>query len=140
VSPSVVLDAARGAPLVIAQVNPRMPRTRGNAVLHRSEIDAWVDVDEPLRVYPPPAVGETERAIGRHVAGLVPDGAVVQVGVGAIPQAVLEALGDHRDLAMHSLLVDAAVGLMERGVVTAARKPFHRGWCDIAEAVRTTPL
>ena len=140
VSASVSLDAARQAPLVLAQVNPRMPRTRGNGVLHRSQIDAWVDVDEPLLAYPPPVVGDVERAIGRHVATLVPDGAVVQVGVGAIPQAVLEGLGDHRDLAMHSLLVDAAVGLMERGVVTAARKSFHRGRCDIAEAMGTPRL
>ncbi|HYE94401.1 MAG TPA: acetyl-CoA hydrolase/transferase C-terminal domain-containing protein [Terriglobales bacterium] len=140
VSVSVSLSAARGAPLVIAQVNPRMPRTRGNGVLHRSEIDVWVDVDEPLLPYPAPVVGDVERAIGRHVAGLVPDGAVVQVGVGAIPQAVLEALGDHKDLALHSLLVDAAVGLMERGVVTAACKSFHRGRCDIAEAMGTPRL
>jgi acyl-CoA hydrolase len=140
VSASVSLGSARGAPLVIAQVNPQMPRTRGNGVLHRSEIDLWVEVDEPLTVYPPPTVGEVERAIGRHVAGLVPEGAVVQVGVGAIPQAALEALGDHRDLALHSLLVDAAVGLMERGVVTAARKPFHRGRCDIGEAMGTRRL
>ena len=94
VSVSVSLDAARGAALVIAQVNPTMPRTRGNGVLHRSQIDVWVEVDEPLTPYPPPTVGDVERAIGRHVAGLVPDGAVVQVGVGAIPQAVLEALTD----------------------------------------------
>ena len=140
VSPSVCLDAARSAPLVIAQVNPRMPRTRGHSMLHRSEIDLWVDVDEPLLSYPPPAVGESERAIGRHVAALVPDGAVVQVGVGAIPQAVLEALGDHRDLALHSLLVDAAVSLVERGVVTGARKTFHRGRCDIGEAMGTPRL
>jgi 4-hydroxybutyrate CoA-transferase len=140
VSASVTLDAARRAPFVIAQVNLQMPRTRGNGVLHQSEIDVWVEVDEPLMPYPPPTVGEVERAIGRHAAALVPDGAVVQVGVGAIPQAVLEALGDHRDLAMHSLLVDAAVGLMERGVVTAARKPFHRGRCDIAEAMGTRRL
>jgi 4-hydroxybutyrate CoA-transferase len=140
VSASVCLEAARGAPLVIAQVNPRMPRSRGNGLLHRSEIDCWVDVDAPLLAYPPVPVGETERAIGRHVAALVPDGAVVQVGVGAIPQAVLEGLDDHRDLALHSLLVDAAVRLMERGVVTAARKSFHRGRCDVGEAMGTPRL
>ena len=140
VAVGVALPAARTAPLVIAQVNPRMPRTRGNCWLHRSQIDAWVDVDAPLVEYPPPAVGDVERAIGRHVAALVPDGATVQVGVGAIPQAVLEALGDHRDLALHSLLVDASVALVERGVVTAARKPFHRGRLDIAEAMGTRRL
>src|SRR5213079_307463 len=79
-------------------------------------------------------------AIGAHVAALVPDGAVVQVGVGAIPQAVLEALGGHRDLALHSLLVDAAVGLVERGVVTCAAKRLHRGRMDVAEAMGTRRL
>ncbi len=140
VSTSVALPAAREAPLVLAQVNPRMPRTRGNAFLHRSQIDAWAEVDEPLVAYPPPHVGEVERALGRHVASLVPDGATVQVGVGAIPQAVLEALVDHRDLAVHSLLVDAVVALVERGVVTGARKPFHRGRMDVAEVMGTPRL
>jgi acyl-CoA hydrolase len=140
VAVGVTLPAARGAPLVIAQVNPRMPRARGNAWLHASQVDAWVDVDEPLVEYPPPAVGEVERAIGRHVAERVPDGATVQVGVGAIPQAALEALGGHRDLALHSLLVDASVGLVERGAVTNARKRFHRGRMDIAEAMGTRRL
>ena len=137
---SVALAAARRAPLVIAQVNPEMPRTLGNAFLHRSQIDCWVEVDEPLTPYPPTAIGEVERAIGRHVAGLVPDGATVQVGVGAIPQAVLEALGGHRDLSLHSLLVDASVALVERGVVTSGLKRFHRGRMDIGEGMGTRRL
>jgi len=140
VAVGVVLPAARSAPLVIAQVNRHMPRTRGNSYLHTSQIDAWVAVDAPLVPYPPPVIGEVERAIGAHVAPLVPDGATVQIGVGAIPQAVLEALAGHRDLALHSLLVDAAVALVERGVVTAARKPVHRGRLDIAEAMGTRRL
>jgi 4-hydroxybutyrate CoA-transferase len=137
VSVSVALPAARRAPLVIAQVNPSMPRTRGDATLHQSQIDAWVEVDAPLLVYPPPAIGEVERSIGRGVAAVVPDGATVQVGVGAIPQAVLEALGDHRRLALHSLLVDAAVSLVERGVVDGSAKPVHRGRLDIGEIMGT---
>ena len=140
VSVSVALPAARRAPLVIAQVNAAMPRTLGNAFLHRSQVDCWVEADEPLTPYPPPPIGEVERAIGRHVAGLVPDGATVQVGVGAIPQAVLEALANHRDLALHSLLVDASVALVERGVVTNARKRVHRGRMDIGEAMGTRRL
>jgi acyl-CoA hydrolase len=140
VSVSVALPAARRAPLVIAQVNAAMPRTLGNAFLHRSQIDCWVEVDEPLTPYPPPPIGEVERAIGRHVAGLVPDGATVQVGIGAIPQAVLEALANHRDLALHSLLVDASVTLVERGVVTNALKRVHRGRMDIGEAMGTRRL
>jgi acyl-CoA hydrolase len=140
VSTGVALPAARGAPLVIAQVNPNMPRTRGNAFLHRSQIDLWVEVDEPLGPYPPTPVGDVERAIGREVAALVPDGGTVQVGVGAIPQAALEALGHHRDLAVHSLVVDPVVDLVERGVVTGRRKPFHRGRMDLAEAMGTPRL
>jgi 4-hydroxybutyrate CoA-transferase len=137
VSVSVALPAARRAPLVIAQVNPNMPRTRGDASLHSNQIDAWVEVDEPLLVYPPPAVGDVERSIGRGVAAIVPDGATVQVGVGAIPQAVLEALGDHRRLALHSLLVDAAVPLVERGAVDGSAKRIHRGRLDIGEIMGT---
>src|SRR5438445_242587 len=140
VSVSVALPAARRAPLVIAQVNPAMPRTLGNAFLHRSQIDCWVEAGESLTPYPPPPIGEVERAIGRHVAALVPDGATVQVGVGAIPQAVLEALVDHRDLALHSLLVDASVTLVERGAVTNALKRVHRGRMDIGEAMGTRRL
>ncbi len=140
VAVGVTLPAARQAPLVLAQVNPNMPRTRGNAYLHRSQIDAWVEVDEPLLEYPPPLITEVERAIGRQVAALVPDGATVQVGVGAIPQAVLEALATHRNLALHSLLVDASVALVERGVVTNAGKRVHRGRMDVAEAMGTRRL
>jgi 4-hydroxybutyrate CoA-transferase len=140
VAVGVTLPAARRAPLVIAQVNPNMPRTRGGGWLHRSQVNAWVEADEPLLEYPPPAVTDVERTIGRHVAGLIADGATVQVGIGAIPQAVLEALGDHRDLALHSLLVDASVGLVERGAVTNARKRVHRGRMDIAEAMGTGRL
>lgn len=140
VSVGVTLPAARRAPLVIAQMNPAMPRTLGNAFVHASQVDAWVEVDEPLTPYPPTAIGDVERAIGRHVAALVPDGATVQVGVGAIPQAVLDALGDHRDLALHSLLVESSVTLVERGAVTNALKRVHRGRMDIAEVMGTRRL
>jgi acyl-CoA hydrolase len=135
-----VLPAARRAPLVIAQVNPRMPRTRGNAFLHRSQVDCWVEVDEPLLEYPPTPVGEVERRIAAHVAGLVPDGATLQVGIGSIPQAVVEALGDKRDLGAHSLLVEHMMPLVERGVITNARKRFHPGRMDIGEIMGTARL
>ncbi len=113
VSVSYPLPAARRAPLVIAQVNPRMPRTLGNAFLHRSQVDCWVEVDHPLVEYPPAPAGEVERRIAEHVAELVPDGATVQVGVGSIPRAVMEALGDKKVLGVHSLLVDHMLPLVE---------------------------
>ena len=140
VSVSYLLPAARRAPLVIAQVNPRMPRTLGNAFLHRSQIDCWVDVDHPLVEYPPTRVGDVERQIAGHVAELIPDGATIQVGVGSIPQAVMEALGGKKDLGVHSLLVDHMLPLVEAGVITNARKRLHPGRMDIAEIMGTPRL
>ena len=117
-----------------------MPRTLGNALAAPEPDRLLGRRRRAAHEYPPPPIGDVERAIGQHVAGLVPDGATVQVGVGAIPQAVLEALGGHRDLSLHSLLVDAAVTLVERGVVTSARKRVHRGRMDIGEAMGTRRL
>jgi len=140
VSVSYALPAARRAPLVIAQVNPRMPRTLGNAFLHRSQVDCWTEAEHPLREYPLTPIGPVERAIGGHAAGLVPDGATLQVGVGAIPQAILEALGDRRDLGVHSLLVEPMLGLVEAGVITNRRKRLHPGRMDVAEIMGTARL
>jgi 4-hydroxybutyrate CoA-transferase len=140
VSVSYSLPAARRAPLVIAQVNPRMPRTLGNAFLHRSQVDVWVEVDEPLLEYPPTAVGEVERRIAGHVADLIPDGATIQIGIGAIPQAVMEALGGKKDLGVHSLLVDHMLPLVERGVINNARKRLHPGRMDVGEIMGTARL
>jgi 4-hydroxybutyrate CoA-transferase len=140
VSVSYALSAARRAPLVIAQVNPRMPRTLGNAFLHRSQVDVWAEVDHALLEYPPTPVGEIERRIAGHVAELIPDGATVQVGVGAIPQAVMEALGGKKDLGVHSLLVDHMLPLVRSGVITNARKRLHPGRMDVGEIMGTAAL
>jgi 4-hydroxybutyrate CoA-transferase len=140
VSVSYLLPAARRAPLVIAQVNPRMPRTLGNAFLHRSQVDAWTAVDHPLLEYPPTPVGDVERRIAGHVADLIPDGATVQVGVGSIPQAVMEALAGKKDLGIHSLLVDHMLPLVRSGVITNARKRLHPGRMDVGEIMGTAAL
>jgi 4-hydroxybutyrate CoA-transferase len=137
VSVSVTRPAALRAPLVVAQVNPRMPRTLGGAFLHASQIDAWAEVDEELYEYPPPAVGDVERAIGGRVAELVPDGATVQVGIGAIPEAALSLLDGKRDLSLYSLLVDAAVTLCERGAVPSGARADGRGRIDVGEIMGT---
>jgi len=140
VSVSYPLPAARRAPLVLAQVNPRMPRTLGNAFLHRTQVDAWAEVDEPLAQYPQTAVGDVERAVGAHAASLIADGATIQVGVGAIPQAIMEALGDRRDLGVHSLLVEPMLRLVETGAITNARKRLHPGRMDVGEIMGTARL
>jgi 4-hydroxybutyrate CoA-transferase len=137
---SYSLAAARRAPLVIAQVNPRMPRTLGNAFLHRSQIDCWAEAEHPLAEYPPTPVGDVERSIAGRVADLVPDGSTVQVGVGSIPQAVMEALGGKRDLGVHSLLVDHMLPLIESGVINNSRKRLHRGRMDVGEIMGTEKL
>ncbi|HET8938973.1 MAG TPA: acetyl-CoA hydrolase/transferase C-terminal domain-containing protein [Polyangiales bacterium] len=128
VSVDVASAAVRNAKRVIAQVNPRMPRTHGDSFIHVSKIDYAVQAETPLWEHAQPAIGRVERLIGEQVAALVPDGATIQMGIGAIPAAVGEALMDKRDLGIHSeMFTDVVVALVERGVVTGARKAVNRG-------------
>lgn len=127
-SVDVALAGVRAARRVVAQLNAAMPRTHGNGAVHVSEIDMGVEVDLPPCEIPPPRLGEVEQRIATRVAELVPDGATVQLGIGGIPSAVAAALGNHRDLGIHSeMFTDAVVDLVERGVVTGARKEINRG-------------
>lgn len=126
------VDASRAAVqmarTVIAQVNPNMPRTHGDGLLHRSNIDMAIEVDDPIPEVEPPTLGDTERAIGRHVAGLIEDGATLQMGIGAIPSAVLAALTNHTALGVHTeMLSDGIIDLVERGVITGEKKRNHPG-------------
>jgi acyl-CoA hydrolase len=128
----VSVDASRAAVQcarhVVAQVNPNMPRTHGDALLHVDEIDTLVTVDDPLPEHERPVLGEVEHAIGRHVAALVEDGATLQMGIGAIPDAVLSSLGSHQRLGIHTeMFSDGLIDLVESGVVTNAEKRIHPG-------------
>ena len=128
----VSVDASRSAVTharcVIAQVNPNMPRTHGGAFVHVDEIDFGVEVDDVLPESAPAELSEVEREIGRHCASLVEDGATLQMGIGAIPDAVLAALGDHRDLGVHTeMFSDGVIDLVERGVITGRHKRVHQG-------------
>lgn len=141
VSVGTTAPVVRGAPLVIAEINPRMPRTHGAGMIHVSDIDIAVEVDHPLVPLPPSRVTEVERAIARQVATLAPDGATIQIGIGAVPQAILEALGDHHDLGIHSgMLCDGMVPLAEQGVLTGARKSLDRYRLAAGEVLGTEPL
>jgi len=97
----VSVDASRAAvqtaKIVIAQVNNEMPRTHGDSFVHLSEIDAYVEHDSPLPEHAPAELGEVERKIGEHVAGIIEDGATLQMGIGSIPDAVLSCLGNHKN-------------------------------------------
>jgi 4-hydroxybutyrate CoA-transferase len=130
VSVDYTKPAAEAARTVIAQVNPRLPRTMGDSFLHVSQIDHFVEVDVPVIELPPARIGEVEAAIGRNCARLVRDGDTLQLGIGAIPDAVLAELGDKKDLGIHSeMFSDGVVDLIEAGIVNNARKTLHPGRC-----------
>ncbi len=120
--------AVQSARTVVAQVNPNMPRTHGDSLIHSSRIDLAVEVDDQLPDVHPPAIGELERGIGRHVASLIEDGSTLQLGIGGIAAAVLAALDGHQDLGIHTeMFSDGVVDLVERGVITGVRKRTHPG-------------
>ncbi len=128
VSVDVTHAAVEVARTVIAQVNPRMPRVHGDGLLHIDHVHHWVEVDEPIPEVPPPPLGPEERAIGRFVAGLIEDGATLQMGIGAVPDAVLAALSDHKHLGIHTeMWTDGALALIQSGVVDNSQKHVHPG-------------
>jgi 4-hydroxybutyrate CoA-transferase len=119
------LTAARLARYVVAQVNDQMPRTYGDSFIHVSKIDAIVESSRPLCAMKRAEITDMQAAIARNVAGLIEDGAVLQTGIGGIPDAVLPLLMDRKDLGVHSELVsDGVIPLIDAGVITGARKNF----------------
>jgi acyl-CoA hydrolase len=109
------------------EVNPRMPRTFGRNQLHVSQVAGWCEVDRPLIEMAPAPSDEVDKRIAAHVAERIPDGATIQIGIGAAPNAILDALGNHRDLGIHTeLLSDGVVDLVESGVVNGVRKRLNR--------------
>ena len=128
VSVDATCAAVQSAKRVLAQINRHMPRTHGDGLVHISRLDAVIEADDPLPETHAAPSSAVELQIGRHVAALVEDGATLQMGIGAIPDAVLAALGGHRDLGVHTeMFSDGLVALMERGVVTGAHKKVHPG-------------
>ena len=128
VSVDVSRAAVHMAEKVVAQVNPHMPRTHGDGLIHISNINYAVEVSDPLPELAPHKLTEAEIAIGQLCADLVEDGATLQTGIGAIPTAVLEALVQHKDLGMHSeMFSDAVIDLVETGVLNGEKKRIHPG-------------
>ncbi len=127
-SVDVTPAAVKAAPLVIAQVNPCMPRVHGDGLLHVSEIDYMVEVSHELPEHTPPALTVEERLIGGNVAEIIEDGATLQMGIGAVPDAVLGSLHGHRHLGVHTeMFSDGLLPLLESGVVDNSRKAIHPG-------------
>ncbi len=124
----VTKPAALAARHIVVEVNRRMPRTLGDSFIHVAKIEAFVEVDRDLDEFHPEPPSELESRVGRHVAGLIPDGACLQLGLGAIPNAALEFLGDRRDLGIHTeMITEALPDLVQSGVVNGERKTLHPG-------------
>ncbi len=119
----MTLGALESAKLVIAQVNPNVPRTHGEGTIHWKELDIAVEVDEKLPVASPRPIGPVEESIGRIIAEMIPDGATMQMGIGAIPDAVLAQLKGHKRLGVHTeMFSDGLIDLVDAGIVTGEEK------------------
>ena len=128
ISVDVVKAAVENAAIVIAEVNSRMPRTLGDSFVHVSQINTFVESDCPLLELLPPAQTQVTLCIGQHIASLIEDGSTLQMGIGAIPNAVLAFLGDKRDLGIHTeMFSDGLLPLVTAGVVTGRRKTLYPG-------------
>ncbi len=128
--PSVdaALSAVQTARVVLAEINAQMPRTIGHTAVPFDRVTAFTLTDRPLAEAHPAPVGEVEARIGELIAGLVEDGSTLQMGIGAIPDAVLARLGDKRDLGVHTeMFSDGVIDLVERGVITNRFKKVHQG-------------
>ncbi|MEJ2010744.1 MAG: acetyl-CoA hydrolase/transferase C-terminal domain-containing protein [Anaerolineales bacterium] len=124
----LVKTPSQVARLVIAEVNEQMPRTLGDSFIHVSKIDFAVPVNYPLAELPMGQTNDLSMKIGEHIAGLIEDGSTMQMGIGAIPDAVLNFLGDKHHLGVHTeLFSDGVMRLIEEGVITNERKTLHNG-------------
>lgn len=128
VSVEATLAAIENSKLVIAQVNPQMPRTFGDSIIHISRIDYAVEVDAPIHLQHAVTVSETEGQIGKFVASLIDDKSTLQMGIGSIPNAVLANLGNHKDLGLHTeMFSDGVINLIEKGIVNCRYKGTNKG-------------
>ena len=120
--------AAEEARIIIAEVNQQMPRTLGDSFIHVSRLTHIVETDYDLPEVPQGGSSDLHLRVGQHIAEMIPDGATLQMGIGSIPDAVLQNLGDHRDLGIHTeLFSDGVIDMVDRGVITCSRKTFHTG-------------
>jgi len=128
VSVDIVKPAAEAAGYVIAEANPCMPWTLGDSFIHVNDIDVFVENEAPIPELSYPEADEVARGIGENIARLIDDGSTLQMGIGTIPDSILAALVNKRDLGVHTeMLSDGVIDLVEAGVLTNARKTLHRG-------------
>ncbi len=136
ISVDVTAAAVESANLVIAQVNPNMPRVLGRSFVHVNEIDAFVEFEEDLLTIGKPPETESAHMIGRHVAKLVDDGSTLQVSLGATPEAILMGLAEKNDLGVHTQFMTRGImELVSRGVINNRQKELNRGKCTASGAI-----
>ncbi|MBP8129698.1 MAG: GNAT family N-acetyltransferase [Candidatus Hydrogenedentes bacterium] len=141
ISVDIVKSAAENSRLVIAQINPQMPRTHGDSLLHVYDFDFLVPVDVPLIEVPAPDPTPVTREIGEFIAGLIEDGSTIEIGIGRIPQSVLEFLRGRKDLGIHTeMFTDALIDLIEAGAISGERKSLDRGKIVASFALGTKRL
>lgn len=122
------LAAAQTARIVLAEINPNMPRTHGDGMIHMDRFDAMVEVDYRLPEHALRPSSEIEKSIGRHIAELIEDESTLQMGIGAIPNAVLAELEHHRNLGIHTeMFSDGVIPLVKKGVITGTHKGVRKG-------------
>ncbi|MBL8165996.1 MAG: acetyl-CoA hydrolase/transferase family protein [Anaerolineae bacterium] len=137
----VTKGAAESAGLVIAEVNPNMPRTLGDSFIHVSQIDYFIEVDYPLPEVSPEPASPIQDQIATYIAELVPDAATLQMGIGGIPDAVLRRLTNHKNLGIHTeLFSNGVMEMIEYGVITNAAKNLHPGKVVAGFALGTRSL
>lgn len=139
------VDIARAAvdtaPLIIAQINQKMPRVHGDGFIHESKIHYAVEIDSPIPEEESPMPSELEQRIGQNVANLIEDGAALQIGIGKIPNAVIAALTKHKNLGIHTeVWSDSLLPLIESGVIDNSKKTIHPGKIVSAFAIGTKKL
>jgi acyl-CoA hydrolase/GNAT superfamily N-acetyltransferase len=128
VSVDIVKSAAENASLVIAQVNPNMPRTLGNSYLHVFDIDVLVPVEDPIYEVRMEEITEATQQIAEYISPLIEDGATLELGIGRIPHALLPFLKDKKNLGIHTeMITDDIVDLVKAGVINGQRKSLDRG-------------
>lgn len=137
----ISLAAIQSAKIIVAQINKYVPRSHGDGFVHISKLDYVCEFDDPLpETYQPP-LSEVELKIGENVASLIENGATLQMGIGAIPNAVLSCLMQHKDLGIHSeMFSDGILPLVEKGVINGSKKVKHRNFIVGSFAVGTKKL
>jgi 4-hydroxybutyrate CoA-transferase len=127
-SVDTALAACQSARYIVAEINERMPRTHGNTLVHIDRVSTWIHTDRPLHIHERTVPTPVEEEIGAHISNLIPDGATLQMGIGAIPDAALRRLMNKVDLGVHTeMFSDGIVDLAEAGAITNRLKKVHPG-------------